>query len=126
MVAITRIFDQDGSGSELPCRLLRSREGHCGHPIKIRFIRAPSSSDADAQSFELVSAGSDASMRLFNTVTDAGSSREMSQKQVVQKMAGAHGLLGRNNQRLPECIGFDVAETRLVHRPIVPVDDPDP
>ena len=108
-----RIFDQDGSGSELPCRLLRSREGHCGHPIKIRFIRAPSNNDADAQSFELISAGSDASMRLFNTVTDAGSSREMSQKQVVQKMAGAHGLLGRNNQRLPECVGFDVAETRL-------------
>lgn len=100
------IFDApDGSP-----RLLRSREGHGGHLLRIRYYggvtNASLSDNAEATSCEIVSAGSDRTLRLFNTALEA-QNREMSQKPVLKKL----GLL-RRNERLPVVTNFDFSETR--------------
>ena len=91
-------------------RLLRSREGHSSHPVKARFYggntKASMRNSSDAASFELVSAGSDGTIRIFNTVSDV-QNREMSQAPILRKLG-----LKQRNQRLPDCKAFDVAETR--------------
>eukprot|EP00606_Chrysophyceae_sp_TOSAG23-5_P000671 GSChrysophyteH2.ASY1.ANO1.1331.1 assembled CDS len=87
------IFDApDGSA-----RLLRSREGHIGHSNKIRYY---------GESCEMVSAGSDGTLRLFNTAIES-QNREMSQKPILKKLG-----LSRRNERLPVVADFDFSETR--------------
>ena len=100
------IFDNpDGT-----MRLLRSREGHTGHPLKIRYYGARTNSsmreNTQATNCELVSAGSDGTIRLFNTAIES-QNKEMSQRRILD-------LLGmrRRNQKLPCAIGFDFSETR--------------
>jgi U3 small nucleolar RNA-associated protein 21 len=100
------IFDApDGSA-----RLLRSREGHRGAPNRIRYYGGTTHvsmrDNADAMSCELVSAGTDGTLRLFNTAIEA-QNRELSQKPLLKKLG-----LQRRNERLPQCVGFDFSETR--------------
>ena len=100
------IFDSpDGSA-----RLLRSREGHSGFPRRIRYYggvtNASVSDNADALSCELISSGSDGTLRLFNTAIEA-QNREMSQKPILKKLT-----MMRRNERLPEITGYDFSETR--------------
>jgi U3 small nucleolar RNA-associated protein 21 len=100
------IFDApDGS-----VRLLRSREGHSGCPLRIRYygggINVSIRDNAEATSCEIVSAGSDGTLRLFNTAIES-QNREMSQNPILKKL-GMH----RRNARLPITTGFDFCETR--------------
>ena len=100
------IFDApDGSA-----RLLRSREGHQGHPLRLRYYGGSTNvsmrDNAEATSCEILSSGSDGSLRLFNTAIEA-QNRELSQKPILQKL----GLL-RRNQRLPRIVDMDFSETR--------------
>lgn len=100
------IFDSpDGSA-----RLLRSREGHSGFPCRIRYYggvtNASMSDNADGLSCELLSSGSDGTLRLFNTAIEA-QNRELSQLPILKKL----GKL-RSNERLPNIIAFDYSETR--------------
>lgn len=100
------IFDSpDGTA-----RLLRSREGHHGAPVRIRYYGGTTHvsmrENATAMSCEMISAGSDGTLRLFNTALET-QNREMSQKPILRKLG-----FQRRNERLPECIGFDFSETR--------------
>eukprot|EP01034_Spumella_vulgaris_P032453 gene32453-40053_t len=100
------IFDSpDGSA-----RLLRSREGHSGGPTRIRYYGGTTNvsmrDNADGMSCELISAGSDGSVRLFNTAIES-QNREMSQKPILKQLG-----MQRRNERLPHCTGFDFSETR--------------
>lgn len=100
------IFDSpDGSA-----RLLKSREGHSGAPLRIRHYGGSTNvsmrDNADGLSCEMISAGSDCTLRLFNTAIES-QNRELSQKPILKKQ----GLL-RRNERLPECVGFDFTETK--------------
>jgi U3 small nucleolar RNA-associated protein 21 len=100
------IFDApDGTA-----RLLRSRSGHAGTPTKIRYYggitNGSAADNADANSCELLSCGDDRTIRLFNTALESHN-MEMSQKTVLKKQQ-----LLRRNQRLPQCVGFDVSEAR--------------
>ena len=100
------IFDSP-SGS---CRILRSREGHHGHPTKIRFYGGTTNVsmrlNSDATSCELISAGSDGTLRYFNSALES-QNREFSQNPIL-KHFGMH----RRNQRLPMVTSFDFVETR--------------
>ena len=100
------IFDApDGSA-----RLLRSREGHIGHSNKIRYYGGDTAvsmrDNTTAESCEMVSAGSDGTLRLFNTAIES-QNREMSQKPILKKLG-----LSRRNERLPVVADFDFSETR--------------
>ena len=100
------IFDApDGTA-----RLLRSREGHNGHPVKIRAYGGDTAismrDNATAESCELLSAGSDSTLRLLNTAVES-QNREMSQKPILKKLG-----LQRRNERLPQVLDFDFSETR--------------
>ena len=100
------IFDApDGSA-----RLLRSREGHSGWPLRIRYYGGTTNAsirdNADATSCEIVSAGSDGTVRLFNTAIEV-QNRELSQNTILKKMG-----LRRRNERLPVAVGFDFSEAR--------------
>ena len=100
------IFDApDGSA-----RLLKSRSGHSGYPLRLRYYGGITNismrDNSDASSCELISAGSDGSIRLFNTALESHN-REFSQKPILKKL----GLLKRN-QKLPTVIAFDYCETR--------------
>ena len=100
------IFDApDGSA-----RLLRSREGHIGHSNKIRYYGGDTAismrDNTTAESCEMVSAGSDGTLRLFNTAIES-QNREMSQKPILKKLG-----LSRRNERLPVVSDFDFSETR--------------
>ncbi len=100
------IFDSpDGSA-----RLLRSRSGHSGFPTKIRYYggltNASKSDNPDGFSCELISAGSDSTLRLFNTAIDS-QNVEMSQKPMLKKLR----MLQRN-ERLSVVTGFDFSEAR--------------
>lgn len=100
------IFDA-ANGS---ARLLRSREGHRGNPLKIRYYGGTTNVsmrlNSDATSCEILSAGMDGTLRLFNSAIES-QNREMSQKSILKK----YGML-RRNQKLPVIIDFDVVETR--------------
>ena len=100
------IFDApDGTA-----RLLRSREGHRGAPSRIRFYGGTTHvsmrDNADAMSCEMISAGTDGTLRLFNTAIEA-QNRELSQKPILKKLG-----LQRRNERLSPCTAFDFCETR--------------
>lgn len=100
------IFDNpDGT-----MRLLRSREGHTGNPLKIRYYGARTNStmreNTQATNCEVVSAGSDGTIRLFNTAIES-QNREMSQRRILDTLG-----MRRRNQKLPIAIGFDFSETR--------------
>ena len=100
------IFDSaDGTA-----RLLRSREGHSGHPLKIRFYGGTTNVSMrlnnDAMSCELISAGSDGTLRLFNSAIES-QNREFSQKPALKR----YGMV-RRNEKLPVVIDFDFVETR--------------
>ena len=100
------IFDApDGTA-----RLLRSREGHNGHPVKIRAYGGDTAvsmrDNATAESCEIVSAGVDGTVRLLNTAIES-QNREMSQKPILKKLG-----LQRRNERLPPVLDFDFSETR--------------
>ena len=100
------IFDSpDGTA-----RLLRSREGHSGCPLKIRYYggstNASMRDNADAMSCEIISAGSDSTLRLFNTAIES-QNIEMSQQAILKKLG-----LRRRHERLPVTIGFDFSEAR--------------
>lgn len=100
------IFDSpDGTA-----RLLRSREGHSGCPLKIRYYggstNASMRDNADAMSCEIISAGSDSTLRLFNTAIES-QNREMSQQVILKKLG-----LRRRHERLPVTTGFDFSEAR--------------
>ncbi len=100
------IFDApDGSA-----RLLRSREGHLGHPNKIRYYGGDTAvsmrDNATAESCEMISAGSDGTLRLFNTAIET-QNRELSQKPILKKLG-----LSRRNERLPIVSDFAFSETR--------------
>lgn len=100
------IFDApDGSA-----RLLKSREGHSGFPLRIRYYGGSTDvsmrDNADGRSCEIVSAGSDGTLRLFNTALES-QNREMSQNPILKKL-GMH----RRNARLPVVQGFDFCEAR--------------
>jgi U3 small nucleolar RNA-associated protein 21 len=100
------IFDS----SDGTARLLRSREGHCGPSTRIRYYGGVTNmsmaDNADATSCEIISAGSDSTLRYFNTAIEA-QNREMSQKPVLKKLG-----LSRRNERLPPVAGFDCSEAR--------------
>lgn len=100
------IFDSpDGTA-----RLLRCREGHSGCPLKIRYYggstNASMRDNADAMSCEIISAGSDSTLRLFNTAIES-QNREMSQQAILKKLG-----LRRRHERLPVTTGFDFSEAR--------------
>jgi U3 small nucleolar RNA-associated protein 21 len=100
------IFDApDGTA-----RLLKSREGHSGCPLKIRYYggvtNASLRDNADAMSCEIISAGSDGSLRLFNTALES-QNKELSQGVILKKLG-----LRRRHQRLPITTGFDFSEAR--------------
>ena len=100
------IFDHPNGTS----RLLKSREGHKGHPTRIRYlggeVNASIRESADATSCALLSAGSDASLRFFNTVVET-QNMEMSQKTMLVKSG-----LRRRQERLPPVVDFASCETR--------------
>lgn len=78
------IFDAaDGSA-----RLLKSREGHTAPPRRIRYYgnvtMASMGEGADATGCQILSAGSDRSLRVFNTARDS-QSREMSQGPLLKR-----------------------------------------
>jgi U3 small nucleolar RNA-associated protein 21 len=91
-------------------RLLKSREGHSGYPMRIRYYggvtNASARENADGMSCEMVSCGSDSTMRLFNTALES-QNREMSQQPILKKIG-----YQRRNERLPMTIGYDFSETR--------------
>ncbi len=62
--------------------------------------------NADGMSCEMISAGTDGTLRLFNTAIET-QNREMSQKPILKKLG-----LQRRNERLPPCTQFDFSETR--------------
>lgn len=62
--------------------------------------------NADAMSCEMISAGTDGTLRLFNTAIET-QNRELSQKPILKKLG-----LQRRNERLPQCTSFDFSETR--------------
>lgn len=62
--------------------------------------------NADAMSCEMISAGTDGTLRLFNTAIET-QNRELSQKPILKKLG-----LQRRNERLPQCTAFDFSETR--------------
>ena len=100
------IFDSpDGTA-----RILRSREGHSGWPLRIRYYggstNASMRDNSDATSCEILSAGSDGTLRLFNTAIEV-QNRELSQNTILKKLG-----MQRRNERLPVTIGFDFSETR--------------
>ncbi len=100
------IFDApDGSA-----RLLKSRDGHSSHPSKIRYYGGVTNSsmqdNATAESCELISCGSDGTLRSFNTAIES-QNREMSAKVILDKLG-----MRRRNERLPQCLDFDFCETR--------------
>lgn len=100
------IFDApDGT-----CRLLRSREGHSGTPLRIRYYGGTTNvsmrESADAESCEILSAGSDGKIRMFNTAVEM-QNKELSQKPIIKKLG-----ISRKNYRLPTCIGYDFSEVR--------------
>lgn len=100
------IFDS----SDGKARLLRSREGHCGPPTRIRFYggitNASIRDNANGFSCEMISAGSDGCLRYFNTALES-QNREMSQKPILKKLN-----LWRRNEKLPQTIAFDFSESR--------------
>ena len=100
------IFDSpDGTA-----RILRSREGHSGWPLRIRYYGGSTNAsirdNSDATSCEILSAGSDGTLRLFNTAIEV-QNRELSQNTILKKLG-----MQRRNERLPVTIGFDFSETR--------------
>jgi len=100
------IFDAaDGSA-----RLLRSREGHHSHPLRIRYYGGGTSvsmrDNATGHSCEIISAGSDGSLRLFNSAIEAQNT-ELSQKTILKKYG-----MQRRRETLPVIQGFDYAEAR--------------
>ena len=100
------IFDSaDGSP-----RLLKSREGHSGIPVRIRYYggmtNASMRDNAEASSCEIISAGTDGTVRLFNTAVES-QNKEMSQKVILKKLSHF-----KRNARLPLTLGFDFSETR--------------
>ena len=100
------IFDApDGTA-----RLLKSREGHSGCPLRIRYYGGVTNvslrDNAEATSCEIISAGSDGSLRLFNTALESQNT-EMSQGLILKKLG-----LRRRHQRLPVTTGFDFSEAR--------------
>ena len=100
------IFDApDGTA-----RLLKMREGHSGYPLKIRYFGGITNASlrdaADAMSCEILSAGSDGSLRVFNTALEA-QNKELSQGTILKKLG-----LRRRGQRLPVTTGFDFSEAR--------------
>jgi len=62
--------------------------------------------NADGMSCEMISAGTDGTLRLFNTAIET-QNRELSQKPILKKLG-----LQRRNERLPPCTSFDFSETR--------------
>lgn len=62
--------------------------------------------NSDATSCELLSAGSDGTLRMFNSAIES-QNRELSQKPILKRF----GMI-RRNERLPIVVGFDFAETR--------------
>eukprot|EP01038_Epipyxis_sp_PR26KG_P010444 gene10444-14028_t len=100
------IFDS----SDGTARLLKSRQGHQGTPLRIRYYGGMTNvsmrDSADAMSCEIISSGIDGSVRLFNTSVE-NQNRELSQKPILKKLG-----LQRRNERLPECNGFDFNESR--------------
>lgn len=100
------IFDSpDGSA-----RLLRGREGHWGHPTRIRYyggVNTAAATDvADARSCDILSCGTDGTFRIFNTAVEAQNA-EMSQKALLKKLN-----IKRRHERLPVVIGFDYSDAR--------------
>jgi U3 small nucleolar RNA-associated protein 21 len=91
-------------------RLLKSREGHYGHPNKVRYYggvtQASMHDNASAESCEMLSAGSDGTLRHFNTALEQ-QNREMSSKVILDKLG-----MRRRNERLPQCLDFAFCETR--------------
>ena len=91
-------------------RLLRSREGHNGYSSKIRSYGGNTNlsmrSNSDGASCEIISAGSDSTLRVFNYALES-QNREISQKPILKQF----GML-RRNQKLPIIIDFDSIETR--------------
>lgn len=100
------IFDAPDGTS----RLLKSREGHSGHPSKIRYYggvtQASVRDNSSAESCEVLSSGSDGTLRYFNTAIEQ-QNRELSSKTILAKLG-----MRRRNERLPQCTDFDFSETR--------------
>ncbi len=90
-------------------RLLRSREGHFGYPTRIRFYGGNTlyslRNGITAHSCEVLSAGTDGTLRLFNTAVEA-QNRELSQKSILRKLH--YGP----KQKLPNIIAFDYNEAK--------------
>lgn len=91
-------------------RIFKTREGHSGIPVRIRYYGGMTSAsmrdNAEASSCEIISAGTDGTVRLFNTAVES-QNREMSQKVILKKFSYL-----KRNARLPLTIGFDFSETR--------------
>lgn len=100
------IFDS----SDGTARLLRHREGHSGHPLRMKYYGGTTNvsmrENATAESCELLSCGSDGTIRLFNTAIDA-QNRALSQKPILKKL----GMV-RRSERLAVCTGMDFSEAR--------------
>jgi U3 small nucleolar RNA-associated protein 21 len=100
------IFDApDGSA-----RLLRGRSGHSAHPRKIQYYGGHTMEslrdNATAMSCDIVSAGSDGTLRLFNHAREV-QNMEYSQKQLLKKLGVRY-----RNASLPPIRNFALCETR--------------
>lgn len=105
------VFDSpDGTA-----RLLRSREGHYGHPSRIRYYGGLTNvsmrDNTEGTSCEILSCGAggpagDSSFRVFNTAIEA-QNREVSQKPMLKQLG-----MQRRNEQLPPMLSFDLCETR--------------
>lgn len=107
------IFDAaDGSA-----RLLKHRAGHTAPPRRIRYYgdvtEAGMGTGADARGCQILSAGSDRALRVFNTARDA-QSREMSQGPLLKKARKLHlaGPDAESGGRLRPIRAFAATETR--------------
>ena len=103
------VFDAaDGSA-----RLLKSREGHTAPPRRIRYYgditEASMGMGADAAGCQILSAGSDRALRVFNTARDSQST-EMSQGPLLKKARKMH--VRPEDLKLKPILAFAAAETR--------------
>ena len=100
------IFDAaDGSA-----RLLKSREGHCGYATSLRYygglINTSMRDGIEASSCEILSSGTDGTLRIFNTAVES-QNRELSQRPILAKL----GMRARG-EKLSVVTQFDCSEAR--------------
>ncbi|TDH74233.1 hypothetical protein CCR75_001471 [Bremia lactucae] len=104
------IFDHVHGGT---ARLLKSREGHCAPPTRIRYYGnntlATMADGADGTCCQILSAGQDRAFRVFHTAREQ-QSREMSQGPVLKK--ARHFNVRVETLKLPPIVQFAAIETR--------------